>query len=148
MGNNCCQYFVVEYDGNIYSCDFYVRDSLLLGNVKTHNWIDLLNSEAYHTFGVQKAQFNNMCSNCPFITLCNGDCQKHRLPNNPKTLSILCKGWKRFYVNTLPQFKVLADQIKNNKDLNPSFQIKVKKIGRNSLCPCGSGIKYKDCCLR
>ena len=21
------------------------------------------------------------------------------------------------------------------------------KIGRNSLCPCGSGLKYKHCCL-
>ena len=22
------------------------------------------------------------------------------------------------------------------------------KIGRNQLCPCGSGIKHKKCCLR
>ncbi|PIP37967.1 MAG: hypothetical protein COX19_15240 [Desulfobacterales bacterium CG23_combo_of_CG06-09_8_20_14_all_51_8] len=22
-----------------------------------------------------------------------------------------------------------------------------KKVGRNSLCPCGSGKKYKHCCL-
>ena len=24
----------------------------------------------------------------------------------------------------------------------------LKKIGRNDLCPCGSGRKYKKCCLR
>lgn len=23
---------------------------------------------------------------------------------------------------------------------------KAKKIGRNDLCPCGSGLKYKNCC--
>ena len=23
-----------------------------------------------------------------------------------------------------------------------------RKIGRNELCPCGSGLKYKKCCLR
>ena len=23
-----------------------------------------------------------------------------------------------------------------------------KKIGRNDLCPCGSGKKYKNCCLK
>lgn len=23
-----------------------------------------------------------------------------------------------------------------------------KKIGRNDLCPCGSGLKYKNCCLK
>lgn len=26
-------------------------------------------------------------------------------------------------------------------------QIKSEKIGRNDLCPCGSGKKYKRCCL-
>lgn len=25
-------------------------------------------------------------------------------------------------------------------------QIRVSKIGRNDLCPCGSGLKYKKCC--
>ncbi|UAN00083.1 SEC-C domain-containing protein [Polaribacter litorisediminis] len=23
----------------------------------------------------------------------------------------------------------------------------IKKIGRNELCPCGSGKKYKKCCI-
>lgn len=27
-------------------------------------------------------------------------------------------------------------------------QQKAKKIGRNDLCPCGSGLKYKNCCGR
>jgi len=26
--------------------------------------------------------------------------------------------------------------------------IRRQKIGRNDLCPCGSGKKYKKCCLR
>ncbi|MHA2182062.1 MAG: SPASM domain-containing protein, partial [Promethearchaeota archaeon] len=150
MSNNCCQYFVVEYDGSIYPCDFFVRKDLVLGNIKTHRWEDLLNFEAYHTFGDQKSRFNNRCKNCPFINLCHGDCQKNRFnsSNSQKALSILCKGWKRFYVNTLPRFKVLADQIKKNIEIDPTSQIKVKKIGRNALCPCNSGKKYKECCLR
>ncbi|MFW9895280.1 MAG: anaerobic sulfatase maturase, partial [Candidatus Thorarchaeota archaeon] len=150
MDNNCCQYFVVEYQGNIYPCDFFVRNSLLLGNVKTHNWIDILNSETYQTFGAQKTQINNRCNDCPFINFCHGDCQKHRFNplQNPKALSILCRGWKKFYVNTLPRFKAMANQIKNDGKLNSSFQFKAKKIGRNSLCPCLSGKKYKDCCFR
>lgn len=28
------------------------------------------------------------------------------------------------------------------------FIIKKEKVGRNDLCPCGSGKKYKKCCLR
>jgi len=26
-------------------------------------------------------------------------------------------------------------------------QLRTKKIGRNDLCPCGSGKKFKKCCL-
>ncbi|MHA2398922.1 MAG: anaerobic sulfatase maturase [Promethearchaeota archaeon] len=150
MNNNCCQYFVVEYDGSVYPCDFFVRKDLLLGNVRTHSWDDLINSVTYNTFGYQKSEFNNSCNNCPFIAFCHGDCQKHRynILNSSGTLSILCKGWKKFYVNTLPRFKAIANQIKKGTDSPSSFQIKVKKIGRNSLCPCRSGKKYKDCCLR
>ncbi|RCV63967.1 hypothetical protein C5S53_11155 [Methanophagales archaeon] len=29
-----------------------------------------------------------------------------------------------------------------------NFSKKKKKIGRNDPCPCGSGKKYKKCCLR
>jgi preprotein translocase subunit SecA len=38
-----------------------------------------------------------------------------------------------------------------NKDdgkASPKTQKKDKKIGRNDLCPCGSGKKYKRCCGR
>lgn len=26
-------------------------------------------------------------------------------------------------------------------------QIRKKKVGRNEFCPCGSGIKFKKCCI-
>jgi uncharacterized protein YecA (UPF0149 family) len=31
--------------------------------------------------------------------------------------------------------------------LNATHQIGVTKIGRNAPCPCGSGKKYKKCCI-
>lgn len=35
------------------------------------------------------------------------------------------------------------------KDYNRSKTVvKDKKIGRNDLCPCGSGKKYKQCCMK
>jgi len=150
MGNDCCQYFVVEYDGSVYPCDFFVREDLLLGNVKTGTWNDFIKSKIFNEFGSQKSIWNKTCKECPFIYLCNGDCQKFRYDGYQKvdTISVLCKGWKRFYVNTLPRFKVIANEIKKNKEFSSPIQIKAKKIGRNSPCPCGSGKKYKDCCLR
>jgi uncharacterized protein len=150
MGNDCCQYFVVEYDGSVYPCDFFVRKDLLLGNIKTNKWDDFLNSPKYHDFGAQKAEHNKRCNSCPFINMCHGDCQKFRnnIENSSRELSLLCKGWKKFYAKTLPRFKVIADKIKHKNKIVSFNQIKAKKPGRNSPCPCGSGKKYKNCCLR
>ncbi|MBI4910674.1 MAG: SEC-C domain-containing protein [Acidobacteria bacterium] len=37
-----------------------------------------------------------------------------------------------------------SEQEKQNSKPQP---VHVEKIGRNEVCPCGSGIKYKRCCL-
>jgi hypothetical protein len=39
------------------------------------------------------------------------------------------------------------DRIKNHYDMFKG-SLKKKKIGRNEPCHCGSGIKYKKCCLK
>ncbi|MHA1490242.1 MAG: anaerobic sulfatase maturase [Promethearchaeota archaeon] len=150
MGNNCCQYFVVEHDGGIYPCDFFVRDDLLLGNVKTGTWEEFSRSPIYNYFGRQKAEWNATCDSCPFINFCHGDCQKHRFgaPKTPRTLSTLCRGWKKFYAHALPYFETLAKKIRFERNIQSSNSIKLQKIGRNDPCPCGSGKKYKNCCMK
>ena len=150
MGENCCQYFLIEYDGSVYPCDFFVRNDLILGNILNKTWDDLLNSHKYHQFGKQKANWNKVCNSCPYLYLCHGDCQKFRPKGIQKrnTLSILCKGWKKFYTYSLPHFKSITKEIIKDKTLSVPLQGKTKKIGRNELCPCGSGRKYKNCCMK
>ncbi len=150
MGDNCCQYFVVEHDGNVYPCDFFVRDDLVIGNVKTGTWEDFAATPIYNRFGRQKAHWNAKCNACSYINFCHGDCQKHRFgaPLTPQTLSNLCVGWKNFYAHTLPHFKSLANKIRVERSVKPLSPAKAKKIGRNSPCPCGSGKKYKLCCMK
>ena len=150
MGKDCCQYFVVEYNGSIYPCDFFVREDLLLGNILEDKWEDILKSPIYHKFGKEKSNWHLSCGSCPFINLCHGDCQKFRIGNlqSSKGLSVLCKGWKKFYTHTLPSFKIIAEKIRSRQKITSMVQIKSKKVGRNSPCPCGSGKKYKNCCMR
>jgi len=157
MGSNCCQYFVVEYNGDVYPCDFFVERDLKLGNVTTDSWEALAASETYREFGAQKAKWNAACSECEFIKLCAGDCLKHRLPahGSPETLSPLCSGWKQFFRHALPGFKRLAREIEEDRrrigaarQQQLAHQAKPKReaVGRNDPCPCGSGKKYKRCC--
>ena len=40
-----------------------------------------------------------------------------------------------------------AEQIPTFRFTKPRPVVKDHKIGRNDPCPCGSGLKYKKCCL-
>ncbi len=110
MEKNCCQYFVIEHNGDVYPCDFFVKDYTLLGNITKDDWQTLLDSEKYKRFGAQKTLWHSDCNRCEYLRFCAGDCQKHRLPG---TKSVLCEGWKLFYKECLPEFKRL---IKNSSD--------------------------------
>ncbi|WP_430009266.1 SEC-C metal-binding domain-containing protein [Methylophaga lonarensis] len=44
--------------------------------------------------------------------------------------------------------RVLADTPKPQRMINIGTVVKGRKIGRNEMCPCGSGVKYKKCCLK
>ncbi|MBD3314642.1 MAG: anaerobic sulfatase maturase [Chitinivibrionales bacterium] len=158
MGRNCNQYFVVEYNGDIYPCDFFVEKSLLIGNVADITWEQASDVKVYHTFGKQKTLWNTQCSGCAYAAYCSGDCLKHRLPQSggdPKTLSVLCAGWKQFYAHALPGFQQLAEQIHRERSTvaapgtSPSNNAaSYANAGRNAPCPCGSGKKFKKCCMK
>ena len=148
MDRNCCQYFVVEHNGDVYPCDFHVKDDLKLGNIKSDEWEDFNQSKTYLEFGVKKNQWNNECKTCEYLNFCHGDCLKHRLRGytKPESISHLCTGWKKFYRYTLPRFKILAEKFAKRREIvNAPPHV---KIGRNDICPCGSGKKYKNCCLK
>ena len=156
MGKNCCQYFVVEYNGDIFPCDFFVDKSLRIGNIMTTDWNTAQTADVYRSFGMRKSGWHEACETCPWLEYCAGDCLKHRYgnPAYSKIPSHLCKGWKRFFAHALPGFKKLAEKVKEERRIAqmrnhlPHGGIPSTEIGRNDPCPCGSGLKYKKCCMR
>lgn len=153
LDRDCCQYFVVEYNGDVYPCDFYVREELRLGNVAEDAWEDLQQSPVYLDFGCKKRQWNPACDVCEFVDVCSGDCLKNRFytkGDSSYRMSALCAGWKMFYSHTLDRFKKLAADIKREREeaMRPlrATHRPAGNVGRNDPCPCGSGKKYKKCC--
>ncbi len=47
MGSDCRNYFVVEHNGDVYPCDFYVSPELRLGNVMESSWGKMWRSQIY-----------------------------------------------------------------------------------------------------
>jgi uncharacterized protein len=118
MGTDCRQYFVVEYDGSVYPCDFFVRDDLKLGNVKDGTWKEFLASPRYRQFGLEKANWCDECRSCSYLALCHGDCQKFRPATGAaRAKSVLCEGWQAFYAHALPRLQEIAERIKAGEQL-------------------------------
>lgn len=110
MDSTCCQYFVVENDGSVYPCDFFVRPELKLGNIATGTWPTFQESKKYKDFGARKMIISDECKGCQWLKLCMGDCQKHRqgFPKDPKALSHLCRGYKKFFDHAIPTFEKIS----------------------------------------
>lgn len=148
MGGNCCQYYVVEHNGDVFPCDFFVETKRKLGNITTGSFDQFAKHPQYIEFGIQKHQWNGNCSSCEYIKFCSGDCLKHRIYNehNPDNMSWLCEGWKYFYKETLDQFRDMgAEFMRNNMQGQQIRFFDQAKIDRNDKCYCGSQQKYKFC---
>ncbi|MFC1497901.1 anaerobic sulfatase maturase, partial [Verrucomicrobiota bacterium] len=146
MNTDCRQYLVVEHNGDVYPCDFYVEPELKLGNIMRDSWDDLLESPLYEEFGRRKSKWNDVCAQCEYLKYCAGCCPKNRLTRgkDPSQMSMLCEGWKQFYHHSLKGFRRLANELVAERSEKGGGTR--GSAGRNEQCPCGSGRKYKKCC--
>ncbi len=149
MGGNCNQYYVVEHNGDVYPCDFFVEPDKKLGNIMTGEWAQFERSSIYRKFGSQKTNWNAKCAQCSYLEFCSGDCLKNRFAasQDPYSLSVLCDGWKMFYEKTLSPLEGLALHVLNEQfTQNGRYEkLPVYTPGPEQPCLCGSGKKYKNC---
>ncbi len=148
---------VVEHNGDFYSCDHFVDAEHCLGNIKETPLVELLESPAQRAFGKAKLEtLPRCCQECDVRAMCHGECPKNRFlqtPDGEAGLNYLCAGYKRFFTHFQPFVSEVAKQWDQQtlKQQTPSAQAANArtsiKPGRNDPCPCGSGLKYKKCCL-
>lgn len=150
MGKNCNLYFVVEFNGDVYPCDFYVYGDLKLGNICHDSWEKLVNSEKYITFGRNKSDWHADCVRCRYLDICGADCPKNRVGvGSGRKKSWLCEDYMMFFDHAIDGLEQIAAQLREKWKLGNSETISLantQKVGRNQPCPCGSGKKYKKCC--
>jgi len=156
LHEECGTYFVIEHNGDVYSCDFFVEPKWKLGNIINDDPLLMLNSDKQKQFGMIKKQLPVKCKECPWVTYCRGGCTKDRIKDpQDKNLNHFCTGYTMFFEYADSFMKQLADEFLSNQraqnrpatTVNQSDQEKSrKKIRRNDPCPCGSGKKYKNCC--
>jgi uncharacterized protein len=153
----CGSYLVVEHNGDVYSCDFFVDSEWRLGNVLEGRLAELLNSEVQTRFGCQKFDLPEECGNCEWLPVCRGGCPKDRF-HNPinRRLNYFCASYRMFFEHADQKLKALGEDWKRCQSFSASQESRAASSpnprqdspGRNDPCPCSSGLKYKKCCGR
>jgi uncharacterized protein len=158
FGETCGDALAMEHNGDLYACDHYVYPQYKLGNVATDSLADLVASPAQRKFGTDKRDtLPQYCRECDVRAACNGECPKHRFlttPTGEPGLNYLCAGYKKFFRHIKPAMSVMSQLIQSGRpaaDIMKMIADSERKqspgpVGRNDLCPCGSGKKYKKCC--
>ena len=151
----CGVYVVVEHNGDIYACDFFVQPEWKLGNLLEGSIVEMLNSPLQSKFGSWKAELPEKCLQCQWLRPCRGGCTKDRVRDpRDNNLNHFCQSYMMFFEHADGRFKELArDWMERNASpAAPTYQPTSKMqnasqdIDRNAPCPCGSGKKYKRCC--
>lgn len=123
MMKECGPYVVVEHNGNVYSCDFFVEPKWKLGNVMTNRLSAMLNSKQQHTFGAFKAVLPGECRKCPWLTKCYGGCTKDRIKDpQDNRKPRFCQSYKMFFSHADGRLQSLANQWHQNQKDQEEFR--------------------------
>ncbi len=159
FGPTCGLGMALEHNGDLYSCDHFVEPDHYLGNILNAPMIDLLSSEKQRKFGRAKRDtLPRYCRECEFLGICHGECPKNRFletPDGETGLNYLCAGYRSFFRHADKPMRIMADLLRRNRLASEVMTTLAKKetdlttelanSGRNNLCPCGSGKKFKKC---
>ena len=110
-GKRCDHYIVIEHNGDVYPCDFFVYDEWHLGNVMDAPLESFLEHPKYRQFAYQKDKVA-ACRGCRWRPICHGGCQKDRLAT--ATLadpSPLCPAYKKLFAHANPKLTALAKRV-------------------------------------
>ncbi|HEY3379061.1 MAG TPA: SEC-C metal-binding domain-containing protein, partial [Armatimonadota bacterium] len=116
-------------------------------------------SEQQHRFGQAKRDtLPQYCRDCEVRFVCNGGCPKDRIlrtPSGEAGLNYLCAGFRAFFNHIDPAMKYMANELRAQRppanimrhmaQQDAELARLFARAGRNELCPCGSGRKFKHC---
>lgn len=108
----CDQYLVVEHNGDVYPCDFFVDDHHRLGNVREEGFAAMRTGARLEAFAAAKGAVPSACRECRHFELCMGDCPKFRTDGAGAAPSRLCAGWRLFLDGAGDRLRALAQSVR------------------------------------
>ena len=99
MHESCDSYAVVEYNGDVYPCDFFVERSWKLGNIHGESWGEIARRQTRFHFAAKKSIEHPECLACDYASICHGGCPKLRYGPRGKfeDLDYFCQSYKTIF---------------------------------------------------
>ena len=76
MLGQCMPQFVVEANGDVFPCDFYVLDAYKIGSVCTDSIKELVRRSFQSSFQAEKRKFCACCEKCRYSGMCHKNCKR------------------------------------------------------------------------
>ncbi|MBR2823590.1 MAG: anaerobic sulfatase maturase [Clostridia bacterium] len=108
----CSLHYVVEADGSVYPCDFYMLDEYRLGNFNSDHLPALDAKRKEIGFVERSRMLSASCRECPYFRLCRGGCQRNRDldPQSGEYRNYFCESYRAFFAKCLPRIENIAGQ--------------------------------------
>lgn len=114
MRGMCSLQQVVEADGSVYPCDFFVLDEYKMGNICDDEYEQILEKGMEMKFVQNSLPLDEDCRMCKYFSICRGGCGRHRLDVNGSRTgrNCFCESYKLFFDAELPKMLEIAEKIR------------------------------------
>lgn len=101
---------VVEADGSVYPCDFYMLDEYYLGNFNENRLDDINAKREEIGFLETSGQLQRTCKECVYYKICQGGCQRNRQWDivNTGYKNFFCEGYRFFFEQCIDRLHEIA----------------------------------------
>lgn len=115
MTKTCGHAGVMEFNGDVYSCDHFVFPEYRLGNIYNETLTSMMYSDEQQTFGNDKFdKLPQQCRECDVLFTCYGECPKNRFIKDKygnTGLNYLCKGYYKFFNHVMPYMDFMKKEL-------------------------------------
>ncbi|MDR1747177.1 MAG: anaerobic sulfatase-maturation protein [Tannerella sp.] len=119
LAKTCGHAGVMEFNGDVYSCDHFVYPAYKLGNIRTHTLTEMMYSDRQLKFGADKHDaLPQQCHDCNYLFACHGECPKNRIISTAageRGLNCLCEGYYAFFDHVAPYMDYMKNELMHRR---------------------------------
>ncbi|QNK40317.1 anaerobic sulfatase maturase [Caproicibacter fermentans] len=108
---SCGSYIVVEADGSLYPCDFYVLDEWRLGTLQNTSLADAADGALWCKFQSDGQKKPDACDGCKWYFICQGGCKRDWQSMNGRVENYYCPAFRRFFEYAAPRLAEIAQTV-------------------------------------